>query len=225
MTLSRVWPDYEDEHGYYQAFRLIFDMAEQDVGRKIRWGHLIGEFQSQEPYIKAIIVDEHGGQMKGLGQYFNEKYPDYTSDEHIGKIVKVCQTHYFRSITKLAKKGVSKGIANFLFKVTNWEEICEILKGMPGHLTLESYDAAMSIVRAEAAKPNTSKPLANWLKHKESNPWVMKVFMLSAEFDEANRLDRNQLCGKYRRERTCFVTKVWKATYPRRCNSSQKEAR
>jgi hypothetical protein len=47
--------------------------------------------------------------MKGLAKYFNEKYPEYTSDEHIAKIVKVCQTHYFRSITKLAQKGVSKG--------------------------------------------------------------------------------------------------------------------
>jgi hypothetical protein len=48
--------------------------------------------------------------MKGLAKYFYEKYPQYTADEHISKIVKVCQTHYFRSITKLAQKGVSKGI-------------------------------------------------------------------------------------------------------------------
>ena len=117
MTLSRVWTDYEDEYGYYQAFRLVFDTAEQDVGHKIRWGHLIGDSQSHECYIKAIIVDEHGGQMKGLGRYFTEKYPEYTSDEHVGKIVKVCQTHYFRSITKLGNKGVPKGIANFYSKL------------------------------------------------------------------------------------------------------------
>jgi hypothetical protein len=119
MTLSRVWTDYEDEEGYYQAFRLIFDAAEKDVGRKIRWGHLVTESQSDEPYIKAVIVDEHGGQMKGLGRYFAEKYPEISPDQHIAKIVKVCQTHYFRSITKLAKKGVSKGITNSRFRFAN----------------------------------------------------------------------------------------------------------
>ena len=111
MTLSRVQIDYEDEHRYYQALRLIFDIAKQDIRRKIRWRHLItsSESQSQEPYIKAIIIDEHGSQMKGLGRYFTEKYLEYTSDEYVAKIVKVYQTYYFRSITKLAKKSVSKG--------------------------------------------------------------------------------------------------------------------
>jgi hypothetical protein len=112
-TNARVFTDYEDESGYHQAFRLVFETAERDVGHALRWGHLI-ESQSQ-PYIQAIIVDEHGGQMKGLAKYFCEKYPQYTADEHISKIVKVCQTHYFRSITKLAQKGVSKGIQLNIF--------------------------------------------------------------------------------------------------------------
>jgi hypothetical protein len=119
VTLSRVWTDYEDEAGYYQAFRLIFDMAERDVGRRIRWGHLINPNSESDPYIKAIIVDEHGGQMKGLGKYFHEKCPDFTPDEHVAKIVKVCQTHYKRSITKMEQKGLSKGISitqYFIFK-------------------------------------------------------------------------------------------------------------
>lgn len=108
-TNARVFTDYEDEAGYYQAFRLVFETAERDVGQPLRWGHLV-ESQA-EPYIQAIILDEHSGQMKGLSKYFYEKYPQYTADEHISKIVKVCQTHYFRSITKLAQKGVSKGIS------------------------------------------------------------------------------------------------------------------
>jgi hypothetical protein len=170
ITVSRVWTDYEDEIGYYQAFRLVFDTAENDVGKRIHWGHLMESFT--EPYIKAIIVDEHGGQMKGLAKYLNEKYPEYTPDEHIVKIVKVCQTHYFRSITKLAQKGVSKGNANKLYELT-YADICDILKGLPGHLTLESLHAALSIVRAETVKPDASKALVNWLKHKDANPWVL----------------------------------------------------
>ena len=172
ITNSRVFTDYEDETGYHRAFHLICETAEQDVGRPLRWGHLVNSSQS-EPYIKAIIVDEHGGQMKGLAKYFNDKYPQYTAEEHISKIVKVCQTHYFRSITKLAQKGIVKGTSTEV-SYSNEKEICEILKGLPGHLTLESLDAALTIVRAETLKPDPSKPLINWLKHKDSNPWVLK---------------------------------------------------
>jgi hypothetical protein len=117
VTVARVWTDYEDENGYYQAFRLVFDTAEQDMGRRIQWGHLITDASEKQQYIKAIIVDEHGGQIKGLGKYFNEKFPEFTSHEHITKIVKVCQTHYFRSITKLAKKGIPKGTSNLLLRL------------------------------------------------------------------------------------------------------------
>jgi hypothetical protein len=181
-TTFRVFTDYEDETGYNQAFRLVFETAEQDVGRPIQWGHL-NESQS-EPYIKAIIVDEHGGQMKGLARYFNERYPQYTPEEHITKIVKVCQTHYFRSITKLAQKGVSKGSSTYTFCI-NEKEICDILNGLPGHLTLESLGAAVAIVRAETLKPDASKPLVNWLKHKDSNPWVLKCLCYPLNFMRA----------------------------------------
>jgi hypothetical protein len=39
---------------------------------------------------------------------------------------------------------------------------------------LESLDAALSIVRAETFKANAPEPLINWLKHKDSNPWIFK---------------------------------------------------
>lgn len=45
---------------------------------------------------------------------------------------------------------------------------------MPSYLTLESFDSALAIIRAETLKPQPSKYLVNWLKHKDSNPWVFK---------------------------------------------------
>jgi hypothetical protein len=39
----------------------------------IPWDHLTPE--SSIHHIRAILVDEHGGQAKGLGRYFAEKYP------------------------------------------------------------------------------------------------------------------------------------------------------
>jgi hypothetical protein len=61
VTCSRVWTDYEDTAGYYQAFRLVFDTAENDVGRPIRWAHLLQSEELTEQCIKAVLVDEHGG--------------------------------------------------------------------------------------------------------------------------------------------------------------------
>src|SRR5579859_6802733 len=66
-TLARVFTDYEDGEGYYQAFSLVFAQAEKDVGEKIPWGHLVSA-QDSIVRIKAILVDEHGGQVKGLGR-------------------------------------------------------------------------------------------------------------------------------------------------------------
>jgi hypothetical protein len=40
-------------------------------------------------------------------------------------------------------------------------------------LTLESLHAALSIIRAETIKLDASKALVNWLKHKDSNPWIL----------------------------------------------------
>jgi hypothetical protein len=119
-TLARVFTDYEDEDGYYQAFKLTFSTAEKDVDRKIPWGHLIDEKQSStgtvEPRIKAILVDEHGGQIKGMGRYFSTEYPMYGDAEwHILRIIKVCQVHFERSIKRLQSKGVSEGRSYLTF--------------------------------------------------------------------------------------------------------------
>lgn len=105
VTLARVFLDDEDEESYYEAFKAIFDTAEKDAGYKIPWGHLT-ENNADSPTgtrIKAILLDEHGGQVGGLARYFNEKYPVDDEDFHILSIVKVCKIHYQRSINKLAK--------------------------------------------------------------------------------------------------------------------------
>lgn len=104
VTLARVFIDDEDEESYYEAFKTIFDMAEKDAGHKIPWGHLMNDADSPtRTRIKAILLDEHGGQIRGLARYFNEKHPMNDEDFHILSIVKTCKVHYLRSINKLAK--------------------------------------------------------------------------------------------------------------------------
>ena len=92
---------------YYYAINLISEIA-KDMGAHIPWGHLTLE-SSTSRHIKAILVDEHGGQAKGLGRYFTEKYPSRDASQHLLKIVKTCRMHYERSIHKLEGKNVPKG--------------------------------------------------------------------------------------------------------------------
>lgn len=112
-TLARIFTNYEDARGYENAFRLIFQTAEADVGRRIPWDHLVSSKQSI-CRIKAILVDEHGGQLRGLANYFanDADYKKHDGDWHVLRIIKTCQVHYERSINKLKKKGVDEGTAH-----------------------------------------------------------------------------------------------------------------
>lgn len=113
-TIARVYTDLEDELGYYRAFDLVFKTAERDTKQMLPWGHLIPPKPGTHR-IKAILVDEHGGQAKGLGRYFAEQYPDMEAVEHIVAIVKTCQVHIERNLKKLETKGVEKG--NYLLEI------------------------------------------------------------------------------------------------------------
>lgn len=104
-----MFTDYEDSEGYFQAFNLVFSQAEKDVGKRIPWGHLVSEKDSVVR-IKAILVDEYAGQIKGLGRYFEKEYPYHDADWHILCIVRVCRVHYERSLHKLEAKGVPSGL-------------------------------------------------------------------------------------------------------------------
>jgi hypothetical protein len=113
VTIARVFTDFEDGQGYCEAFSLVFGRAQLDVGHPIPWGHLVSREQSVVR-IKAILVDEHGGQINGLGQYFAKEYQHHDADWHILRIVKTCRVHYERSIRKLEAKGMPQGLNSTL---------------------------------------------------------------------------------------------------------------
>jgi hypothetical protein len=105
-TIARVYFDAEDEVGYYRAFTHLARIAEQDMQAPIPWGHLTATGLRR---IKAILVDEHGGQAKGLARFFGERYPSKDGAQHLLEIVKTCHFHYDKSITTLENKKIPKG--------------------------------------------------------------------------------------------------------------------
>ena len=105
VTLAHVFMDYEDAWSYFQAFKLIFDQAEKDMGYRIPFGHLTTDAASRTgTRIKVILLDEHPGQIRGLALYFKSQFPNDELDFHILRIVKICIVHFKRSLTKLLKK-------------------------------------------------------------------------------------------------------------------------
>ena len=113
-TVARVFTPGKNEEAFYRAFKSICDIAEKDIGRKLPWGHLVSHKESSHR-IRAILVDEEGAQIKGIGRYFEEKYPGRDGHTHIRHIVKICQVHYERSIQRLVSKGMPAG--NHLFRI------------------------------------------------------------------------------------------------------------
>ena len=107
-TIARVFINSETEEGYYHAFNLVFKTAEADMGKRIPWGHLVTK-TSSEVRIKAVLVDMHGAQVKGLGKYFAKEYNDHNAAWHVVRIVKTCRVHYERSVRRLETKGVTSG--------------------------------------------------------------------------------------------------------------------
>jgi hypothetical protein len=63
VALAGVYMDHEDEWGYYQTFKTVFDRAERDLDYGIPFGHLIADDTASPTgsRIKAILVDEHEG--------------------------------------------------------------------------------------------------------------------------------------------------------------------
>jgi hypothetical protein len=113
-TLARVFTDYESAEGYKECFTLVFNTAERDMGKPIRWGHLFSrDPNSPLPRIKSVIVDEHSGQIVGWGMYMEDRYQRGDRDWHIWKLIKVCRVHYQRTIRRLQTGGVPEGISWF----------------------------------------------------------------------------------------------------------------
>jgi hypothetical protein len=110
-TIARVFTDPEDSASYYNAFKLVFDQAEKDMGYPVPFGHIVksDDKSPSKTRVKAILLDEHGGQIKGLAHYFESKFPNDTGEMHVLRIVKTCLVHYERSIKKLETKGVNEG--------------------------------------------------------------------------------------------------------------------
>jgi len=65
-------------------------------------------FAVANSHIKAILIDEHGGQIKGLSHYFEQEYSPHEANWHILRLVKMYQVHYEWSIKKLMMKGAPK---------------------------------------------------------------------------------------------------------------------
>jgi hypothetical protein len=172
-TMARVFTNAEDGETYSQLFHLIFDQAESDMGYRIPFGHIIplDEQSPSKTRVKAILVDESAGQMKGLMKYFKSKFPgDDPLTDHVLKIVKTCQVHYKRTIQKAQRQGGNDG--TLLLALLLMLDLCHLLEELPNITDQEQFNDLYKYVQMEAHKLK-DKVLLDWLRHKESNPWIL----------------------------------------------------
>jgi hypothetical protein len=79
--------------------------------------------------IKAILLDLHEGQLKGIGRYLRKEYlteGNGTANWHTSRITKLCQVHYEPSIRKLEAKGLSKGIGSSLSMLIQYRSLSRL---------------------------------------------------------------------------------------------------
>jgi hypothetical protein len=104
VTLARFFFDEENLDAYCLVFTAFFNTAEKDTGMKVPFGHLLTDKDSPTgTRIKAILLDEHQGQIRGLAKYFQSKYPSDDLLFHVLRLVKVCRVHFLRSINKIQR--------------------------------------------------------------------------------------------------------------------------
>jgi len=102
-TIARIFTDAEDEIGYYRAIQVAMSVIELDIDTRIQFGHMVSR-TTESHWVKAILVDMHLGQAKGIGRYLAEVYPEKSAAQHISfPIVKVCRVHWERAIHKLRR--------------------------------------------------------------------------------------------------------------------------
>jgi hypothetical protein len=63
LVLARVYLKQESATAYQTVFREVFEIAEKDIGRMVKFHHMDGTG------IGCIIADAHRGQALGICQY------------------------------------------------------------------------------------------------------------------------------------------------------------
>ncbi|KAJ7194417.1 hypothetical protein GGX14DRAFT_576364 [Mycena pura] len=155
----RIYVNRQTAAAHQIIFQKIHDIVLNDTGENLRWRHLHARSRTEEVGVLHFVMDQHGGQAKGLGLYLkayaqrlpgkmdlHEERPLSSLDEydHLARVARLCTAHIYRNIRKA---NVPEGVRNLMRSL-----VC---------MQHDSWDETIERIVAEGGRP-----AANWVADK-----------------------------------------------------------
>ncbi|KAJ6453265.1 hypothetical protein DFH09DRAFT_964017 [Mycena vulgaris] len=127
IVYCRIFLNRQTAAAHQIIFQKIHEIVFADTGENLKWRHLHSATIHGETGILHFVVDQHGGQAKGLGLYLKSvaqelvgKYDLHESHrlltsldeyDHLFRLIRLCTSHVFRNIKKA---NVSEIVRNLM---------------------------------------------------------------------------------------------------------------
>ncbi|KAJ3740786.1 hypothetical protein DFH05DRAFT_1404766 [Lentinula detonsa] len=151
LTFCRVYMTRQTAFAHKEVMKHINAVLEKDTGRGFRWRHIHGsEIDDYNGVILNWVVDQHGGQAKGIGLYLQDLsqalppkldfhqplhlIQDLDAYGHLRRFLTVCTTHFYRNIRKCS---VSEDVRNLMRSLScirhdDWESTVQAICHLGG---------------------------------------------------------------------------------------------
>ncbi|KAJ7676899.1 hypothetical protein DFH06DRAFT_976937 [Mycena polygramma] len=130
IVYCRIYLNRQTAGAHEIVFRKIHEIVLTDTGENLQWRHLHSPTIHDEVGILHFVLDQHGGQAKGLGLYLkslaqqlagtydlHETWRLLTSlDEydHLFRVIRLCVSHISRNIKKAAVSDIVRNLMRSL---------------------------------------------------------------------------------------------------------------
>ncbi|KAJ7257624.1 hypothetical protein C8J57DRAFT_1074290 [Mycena rebaudengoi] len=117
IVYCRIFLNRQTAAAHELIFQKIHEIVFADTGENLTWRHLHSATIDGEVGILHFVLDQHGGQAKGLGLYLKSlsqelvgKYdlhephrplPSLDEYDHLHRVIRLCTSHIFRNIRKV----------------------------------------------------------------------------------------------------------------------------
>ncbi|KAJ7122723.1 hypothetical protein C8R46DRAFT_1238174 [Mycena filopes] len=153
IVYCRIYLNRQTAAAHQMIFQKIHQIVLADTGEHLQWRHLHSTTLRDEVGILHFVLDQHGGQAKGLGLYLkslaqllpgkfdlHEPHRSLASlDEydHLFRLIRLCVSHVFRNI---AKSNVPEVVRNLMRSLvcmehSDWDNTVRCIQlegGVPG---------------------------------------------------------------------------------------------
>ncbi|KAJ3925577.1 MAG: hypothetical protein NXY57DRAFT_967582 [Lentinula lateritia] len=151
ITYCRVFLTRQTAAAHQRVLTEIDKILQLDTGRTLRWRHIHGQFvDDYDGHILNWVVDQHGGQAKGIGLYlqnitqllplktdFHQPLRSIQSlgpYDHLQRFLTLCTTHFARNIRQCQVPEDVRNLMRSLVCVqhNDWDETIETIEELGG---------------------------------------------------------------------------------------------